>query len=248
MSSAILEAEVDLREGTKGHSAATEPEPMGQITTSIFPGRYVQGVNALQSLAQEVSRLGTKALAIVDGAVQAKVDGHLKARDGVSFIVDHFCGECCDPEIERLSAVARAQNCTVIVGIGGGKSLDTAKAVGHALGRPVAIVPTLASTDAPCSALSVIYTPQGAFARYLVLPRNPDVVLVDTSLIAQAPVRFLVSGMGDALSTWFEAEDCHIKQAGNMTGRMGSMSAFLNASSAEKTIPSEFRTKMSGQP
>ena len=229
MSSAILEAEVDLREGTKGHSAATEPEPMGQVTTSIFPGRYVQGVNALQSLAQEVSRLGTKALAIVDGAVQAKVDGHLKARDGVSFIVDHFCGECCDPEIERLSAVARAQNCTVIVGIGGGKSLDTAKAVGHALGRPVAIVPTLASTDAPCSALSVIYTPQGAFARYLVLPRNPDVVLVDTSLIAQAPVRFLVSGMGDALSTWFEAEDCHIKQAGNMTGRMGSMSAFALA-------------------
>ncbi len=228
MNSAILESEIDLREEIKGHSIA-KPEPMGKITTSIFPGRYVQGVNALQSLPEEVGRLGTKALAIVDPAVEKLVAGQLKSADGVSFLAHRFCGECCDPEIERLSAVARAEACNVIVGIGGGKSLDTAKAVGHGLGKPVAIVPTLASTDAPCSALSVIYTPQGAFARYLVLPRNPDVVLVDTALIAQAPVRFLVSGMGDALSTWFEAEDCHIKQAGNMTGRLGSMSAFALA-------------------
>ncbi len=202
---------------------------MGKITTSIFPGRYVQGAGALKSLAEEVGRLGTKALAIVDRSVENLVAGYLKPSADVCFVADRFCGECCDPEIERLSAVARAEDCNVIVGIGGGKSLDTAKAVGHGLGRPVAVVPTLASTDAPCSALSVIYTQQGAFARYLVLPRNPDVVLVDTALIARAPVRFLVSGMGDALSTWFEAEDCRIKQAGNMTGRLGSMSAFALA-------------------
>jgi glycerol dehydrogenase len=227
MNSAILEPEVDEREQAK--TIAIEPEQMGKITTSIFPGRYVQGVNAIQSLAQEVGRLGTKALTIIDRAVADKVAKHLTPTDSVGFVPDSFCGECCDPEIERLSAIARTQGCNVIVGIGGGKSLDTAKAVGHALGKPVAIVPTLASTDAPCSALSVIYTPQGAFARYLVLPRNPDVVLVDTALIAQAPVRFLVSGMGDALSTWFEAEDCHIKQVGNMTGRLGPMSAFALA-------------------
>ena len=162
MNSAILESEIDLREEIKGHSIA-KPEPMGKITTSIFPGRYVQGVNALQSLPEEVGRLGTKALAIVDPAVEKLVAGQLKSADRVSFLAHRFCGECCDPEIERLSAVARAEACNVIVGIGGGKSLDTAKAVGHGLGKPVAIVPTLASTDAPCSALSVIYTPQGAF-------------------------------------------------------------------------------------
>lgn len=237
-----MKATVSDDEAVKGGVAVeerpigAEPEEVTKITTSIFPGRYVQGAGALRSLREEVGRLGKKALAVVDRSVDKVVAPYLKSGDGVTFVPQEFCGECCDPEIERLSAIARKENCTVIVGIGGGKSLDTAKAVGFTIGRPVAIVPTLASTDAPCSALSVIYTPKGAFARYLVLPRNPEVVLVDTAIISRAPVRFLVSGMGDALSTWFEAEDCHIKQAGNMTGRMGSMSAFALAKLCYDTL------------
>lgn len=67
------------------------------------------------------------------------------------------------------------------------------------------MVPTLASTDAPCSALSVLYTDDGVFDQYLFLPSNPNLVLVDTDIIAAAPARLLVSGMGDALATFFEA-------------------------------------------
>jgi glycerol dehydrogenase len=73
---------------------------------------------------------------------------------------------------------------------------------------PIIVVPTIAATDAPCSALSVIYTDDGVFARYLVLPKNPDCVLVDTKIVAQAPKEFLVSGMGDALATFWEADTC----------------------------------------
>jgi glycerol dehydrogenase len=90
-------------------------------------------------------------------------------------------------------------------------------------------VPTIASTDAPCSALAVIYTAEGEFKRYLILPSNPTVVLVDTRVVAQAPARFLVSGMGDALATMFEARSCQTKYAGNMTGRIGSMTAYALA-------------------
>ncbi|PKU26355.1 glycerol dehydrogenase [Telmatospirillum siberiense] len=196
------------------------------ITTSIFPGRYVQGAGALKFLAQEVGRLGSRALAIVSGSSLSVVTDYLRSASEASFAIERFGGECCDLEIERGSACAKTEHCQVIVGVGGGKCVDTAKAIAHGLGLPVVIVPTIASTDAPCSALAVIYTQQGAFSRYLVLPRNPDVVLVDTALIARAPVRFLVSGMGDALSTWFEAEDCQIRQAANMTGRPGSVTAY----------------------
>lgn len=206
-----------------------EPEVPTKISTSIFPGRYVQGAGALYSLREEIARLGKKALVVVDRSVDKLVAPYLKSGDGVTFVCNEFCGECCDPEIERLSKLARKEECDVIIGVGGGKSLDTAKAVGFTIGKPVAIVPTLASTDAPCSALSVIYTPTGEFSRYLIYPRNPEVVIVDTAIICKAPVRFLVSGMGDALSTWFEAEDCQIKHAGNMTGRVGSMSAYALA-------------------
>lgn len=63
------------------------------------------------------------------------------------------------------------------------------------------MIPTIASTDAPTSALSVIYTEAGEFEEYLIYPKNPDMVVMDTAIIAKAPVRLLVAGMGDALST-----------------------------------------------
>jgi len=89
---------------------------------------------------------------------------------------------------------------------GGGKSIDTAKAAAFYGKMPVVVMPTIAATDAPCSALSVIYTDGGVFESYLVLPANPNLVLVDTAIVAKAPARLLVSGMGDALATWFEAD------------------------------------------
>ncbi|HYD65336.1 glycerol dehydrogenase [Azospirillum sp.] len=208
------------------------------ITTAIFPARYVQGEGALDTLGEDLCRLGGTALAIVDPFVLKTLNQRIVAatEEHVGLAIEEFGGECSDEEIERLAMVARDVAADVIVGIGGGKALDTAKAVAHALSVPVAIVPTLASTDAPCSALSVIYTKDGSFKRYLVLPRNPELVLVDTGVIAAAPVRFLVSGMGDALSTWFEAEDCRIKRGANMTGRVGPMTAYSLARQCYDTL------------
>lgn len=197
------------------------------ITTSIFPGRYVQGANALGVLGEEVTRLGSKPLLLVDRFVQEYLKDEISA--GLKGVpdpfIDVFGGECSDPEIARIKTAAELAGADVIVGIGGGKTLDTAKAVAHETALPVVIVPTIASTDAPCSALSVIYTEDGAFARYLVLPQNPNVVIVDSTIIVKAPPRFLIAGMGDALATWLEAESCRIRMAANMTGRPGTMTA-----------------------
>ncbi|MFO4898209.1 glycerol dehydrogenase [Salmonella enterica subsp. enterica serovar 1,4,[5],12:i:-] len=199
------------------------------VTTAIFPSRYVQGKGALTThLPQELAALGHKALILQDPVVHNTYrDTVATALHGViEFDIEVFSSECCDEEIARISARAQEIGADVIVGMGGGKTLDTAKATGASLRLPIAVVPTLASTDAPCSSLVVIYTPEGKFKRYLMIPRNPTLVLVDSSIIAAAPVRFLVSGIGDALATWFEAEDCRIKGAGNMTTRPGPMTAF----------------------
>jgi len=193
------------------------------ISTSIFPGRYVQGEGAYETLSTEIGRFGARALAVVSKSARPFVEPSLTASAETAVRIELFGGECCGLEIDRLASIAKDIGANVIVGVGGGKVLDTAKAVAHGLGLPVVIAPTIASSDAPCSALSVIYTPEGVFERYLVLPKNPDVVVVDTAVIAKAPLRFLVSGMGDALSTFFEAEDCQKSGATNMTGRVGSM-------------------------
>lgn len=199
------------------------------VTTSIFPGRYVQGEGALSLLPEETARLGKKAMAFVDATVFDVFAQATAGQQAITLTCEKFGGECSDEEIDRLSTLARQADADIVIGFGGGKSLDTAKAVAHALKIPVIVAPSLASTDAPCSALSVIYTAEGAFKRYLLLPRNPDLVLVDSAIIVAAPARFLASGMGDALATWFEADDCRAGGAANMTGRQGSMTAFALA-------------------
>jgi glycerol dehydrogenase len=177
----------------------------------LAPGRYVQGPRATDEIGHHASRLGTKAL-LTGGKTALStcskaIEASLLAQQ-VSCHQEIFQGECCDPEINRLIEIARNQKADLIIAVGGGKVLDTGKAVAYEMRVPVIIVPTIAATDAPCSALSVVYTEDGVFERYLVLPKNPDCVLVDSQIVAHAPVEYLVSGMGDALATFWEADTC----------------------------------------
>lgn len=198
------------------------------ITATMFPGRYMQGSDAVHRLKDIIPRCGTKGFVICSPSVIDKVIPgiHESIKKAIPVIVEKFSRECSDKEIGRLQRIAEREACDVIVGMGGGKTLDTAKAVAHVMNVPVIIVPTVASTDAPCSALSVIYrSDTGRIKRVLMLRRNPDFVLVDTKIIAHSPERLLVSGMGDALATWFEAESCRIKYARTMTSDYSSMTA-----------------------
>jgi len=106
----------------------------------------------------------------------------------------------------------------VLVGMGGGKTIDTAKIAAYRAGIPVIIIPTIASTDAPCSGCAVLYSNDGIFDSVYYQKSNPAVVLVDVDIITAAPTRFLVAGMGDALSTWFEARSCDQTQSPNECG------------------------------
>ncbi|MBN1857557.1 MAG: glycerol dehydrogenase [Dehalococcoidia bacterium] len=201
------------------------------ISTTVFPGRYVQGAHAFKRLGREMARFGQKGFVICDRWVLDNLWDNYREdiEKDVQITVERFGGECSDEEIERICEVASRVGADVITGMGGGKTVDTAKAVAGALKVPVVVAPTIASTDAPCSAASVIYTLDGEVKRFILHTRNPDVVVMDTFVVAQAPARFLVSGMGDALSTWFEAESCRVKYAPNVTRDYGSITAFTLA-------------------
>ncbi len=200
---------------------------MQSCQTAIFPGRYVQGERVLERFGTEVASLGNSVLVITGGtAEKSLIPGYAdKWKQQLDVAMQPFGGECSDEEIDRFTEIAKSRNADVVIGMGGGKVIDTAKAVGYGANARVGIVPTIASTDAPTSAVSVIYTKEGAFSRYLFLPRNPELVLVDTCVIAEAPVRFLVAGMGDALATWFEADACRQAFAENQCGGLGTLAA-----------------------
>ena len=192
------------------------------LNKMVFPGKYIQGAGALDELPSLIKLFGSRGTILASPTVHDRVlpDSRLDL-DALSLPVMRFDGECCEKELSTVAAFIRDNNVDVLVAMGGGKTIDTTKIAADRAAIAVIVVPTIASTDAPCSVCAVLYSEQGVFDRVYYQKSNPAVVLVDTEIIAKAPVRFLVAGMGDALSTWFEANSCYRTQSPNECGGLG---------------------------
>ncbi|WP_150275469.1 glycerol dehydrogenase [Paenibacillus tepidiphilus] len=211
---------------------------MTQIICS--PAKYIQGKGELKRLGAYCAAFEVHgAYAIVDPFVLANygedVTGSFTA-SGLPLVQREFAGECSMLQVQQIVDELQGGTAGIILGIGGGKTLDTAKAVSRLSGLPVVIVPTVASSDAPCSALSVLYTEDGKLDRYLPLLHSPDMVVADVDIIAKAPPRLLAAGMGDALSTYFEARACRRSGAVTHAGGNGSIAAYTMARACLDTL------------
>lgn len=202
------------------------------IRILIAPNRYIQGPGVLNTLGEHIKHLGKKAFIIGGPTANSIVEDcavtNLK-KNSIEFHFEPFSGECSRESTEYLAKKATTFGAQVVVGVGGGRAIDTAKAVSHELECFLAIAPTVASNDAPCSALAVQYDENHMLDRFLILRRNPDVVLVDSKVIVQAPTRYFVAGMGDALATWFEANTCTKSKAKNLPGGVSTAAALTLA-------------------
>jgi len=193
---------------------------------AVFPGKYIQGEGALGALPQLVGLLGENGLILTSHTGANKIlPQFTKDWKGKPILTELFNGECCEKELNRIAGIIHRKGVDILIGMGGGKVIDTAKITADRCGIPVIIVPTIAATDAPCSGCGVIYSEAGVFESVYYLKMNPQVVLVDTCIIANAPVRFLVAGMGDALATWFEGRSCERTQSPNECGGISTLTA-----------------------
>ena len=198
---------------------SVEKQEVHMFKKAVFPGKYIQGVGAISELPALIDLLGKQGLILASPSVKNKVLPECGIDLSAHAIhTELFRGECCENELARLSAIITQKHVDVLVGMGGGKTIDTAKIAADRAGIPVIIIPTIASTDAPCSGCAVLYSKDGIFDSVYYQKLNPAVVLVDVDIIAAAPTRFLVAGMGDALSTWFEARSCDRTQSPNECG------------------------------
>lgn len=187
------------------------------LKRAAFPGKYLQGAGAIAELPHVARALGGRALMLASPTARRRV---LPAAgiDAPDIVVEEFGGECCEEELARVAGLIGTQGAEVVIALGGGKTIDTAKIAADRAHLPAIVVPTIASTDAPCSGCAVIYSKAGVFECVAYQRLNPAAVLVDLSIIANAPTRFLVAGMGDALATWFEARSCERTGSPNECG------------------------------
>lgn len=175
------------------------------------PAKYIQGKDALLSTYGETKNLGTSFLFIAAAAVKrpaaptwSKV---LPARRPPS--ASRPSADTAPRAKFNACATSRAPTAlTAWPAWAAARPSTRPRPRPYYEGLPVLVIPTVSATDAPCTGLSVIYKDDGSFSKYLFYPKNPDVVLVDSTVIANAPVKFLVAGMGDALGTYFEARMC----------------------------------------
>lgn len=203
------------------------------------PSKYMQGSNILETEIEIFKEYGQKLALLSDDNVYHIIGSnfhkHLE-NQGLEVTYIPFNGEASNQEINRVSDICRKEKTEIIVGLGGGKTIDSAKAIADEINQDVIIIPTIASTDAPTSALSVIYSEAGVFEGYRFYKKNPDLVLIDTQVVANAPSHLLVAGIGDALATYIEGRSIYEGNGDNMLGGKATLAALAIAEKCQDTL------------
>ncbi|MEA5619581.1 iron-containing alcohol dehydrogenase family protein [Cronbergia sp. UHCC 0137] len=182
------------------------PSPV--FTLTVAPTKVIRGAGVLSSAAAEIRRWGTRPLIVAGNRTLAISKESLKpilSNQELHTAITSYGADCCEASLKNLRKAVKEHKADVIIGIGGGKALDTAKLVAHQLELPVVTIPTSASTCAAWTALSNVYSEAGAFLYDVALSRCPDLLILDYDVIQTAPQRTLIAGIGDAIAKWYEA-------------------------------------------
>lgn len=217
------------------------------MTALIFgsPGRYIQGDGVLDEIGQYIRDCSERALVLCDIFVKRQFGARIAAScdaHGIDVLWLAFDGELTDRKVRELERATQSFDYGVVVAIGGGKTLDAGKALVDTAGCALITVPTVASNDSPTSKNYVLYDDNHQLASVRHLPRSAAYVLVDTAVIAKAPTHFLLAGIGDAISKYFEAEQCLRSGGKNMFGARSSYSAYILARECFSLVRSDAET------
>lgn len=174
-------------------------------------GRYIQEPGALVYTADEITRLGKKPFIITSthawAATEGKIEAALKERK-ISYELTVYNGQNTYEQAKSHAQQAIALGCDVIVGVGGGRIMDQAKAAAHFAGAfPIVEIPTSIATCAAFAPLSVMYTQEGASLGSLRYDHEVNAVILDTEVICKAPVRYAASGIMDGIAKVIEIQN-----------------------------------------
>lgn len=175
---------------------------------AIAPAQLLRGHGIVAQLSEYLLAWGNRALVIAGRTAKELVLPYLEHALVGDRIAVHYApaiADCTDTNLSILRAAVATHQATMIIGAGGGKAMDAAKLIGEQTNLPVITIPTTAATCAAWTALSNVYSDEGAFSYDVTLSHCPNLMVVDYELISSAPQRTLIAGIGDAIAKWYEA-------------------------------------------
>lgn len=179
-----------------------------QALNIIFPAQILRGAGVITRLGEVCAALGKRALVIGGHTGLAAVDTQIRYQLAASAIelvgLQWFGGECSEENIQRLAREVEVTGADMVIGVGGGKALDTSKAVAVQSHVPIVTIPTIAATCAAVTPLTIRYHANGHFRDLFPLAQAPAAVIIDSEILATAPLRWLAAGLGDTLAKWYE--------------------------------------------
>ncbi|MBW4579736.1 MAG: iron-containing alcohol dehydrogenase family protein [Tildeniella nuda ZEHNDER 1965/U140] len=179
-----------------------------QPPLTIAPAQVLRGYGLLTQVGGAIARLGQRPLVIGGSQTLVTLQPQLQPvleRESLQPRWVSYSPDCSETTLATLVQAAEQHHADVVIGMGGGKALDTAKLVAYQQQLPVVTIPTSAATCAAWTALSNVYSEQGAFQYDVALTQCPDLLILDYDLVQTAPRRTLVAGIGDAIAKWYEA-------------------------------------------
>lgn len=180
------------------------------MKVTVGPGQYIRQAGLIYEAGLYIKSIGKTAALIAGHKSLEIVEDTLRVSLSEQEISLNYSlwygGESSQTNIDRLVNNLKDENIDVLIGAGGGKAIDTVKAVAYHLNKPLVVIPTIAATCAAATPISILYSDDGEFKGIGRESKAPDLVLVDTTIIMHAPVRFLIAGIGDTLAKWFETK------------------------------------------
>lgn len=189
------------------------------MKVTVGPAAYIRESGVLSNISLFIEKFGKKAVLIGGEISREIVETPIReslTKNGMELVQSiWYGGEASRANVENISGKLNRIEYDVILAAGGGKALDTVKAVAYRVNKPLVAIPTIAATCAATTPIWITYSNEGEFLSISRDSKVPDIVIVDSDIILHSPVRYLIAGIGDTLAKWFETKTSVKKAASN---------------------------------